>query len=309
MGVPVHQEERPMQSHHDRYDYSPIVSRPDYDWPEGKRLAFYIGLNIEHFTFGEGLGHTPTMAGRPTDHRHHAWREYGVRVGVWRIFDLLDELKLPACHLVNSTVCEHYPQIIERIAARGDEIVGHGRTNSESQGDLAEGDEAALIGEVTETIEAHHGTRPLGWMGPWISESAVTPDLLKEDGYTYVMDWPCDDQPIWMRTRSGPILNVPYPVELNDAPALLNRHHTAEQFQRMIIDQFDQMLALSRQQPLVCGISLHTFIMGQPFRLAQLRAALEYVVGHKEAENVWFTRPGEIARHVAALPTGTVPGG
>jgi peptidoglycan/xylan/chitin deacetylase (PgdA/CDA1 family) len=216
---------------------------------------------------------------------------------------------LPAGHLVNSTVCEHYPQIIERIGTRGDEIVGHGRTNSESQGDLWEGDEAALIHEATETIARHHGTRPLGWMGPWISESAMTPDLLKEDGYTYVMDWPCDDQPIWMRTRSGPILNVPYSVELNDVPALLRRQHTAEQFLRMIVDQFDQLLASSQKQPLVCGVSLHTFVMGQPFRLVQLRAALEHVVGHKDADKVWFTRPGDIARHVVSLPAGTVPGG
>ncbi|MDP6883436.1 MAG: hypothetical protein QF830_04810, partial [Rhodospirillales bacterium] len=113
-----------MQSHHDRYDYSPIVSRPDYDWPEGKRLAFYIGLNIEHFVFGKGLGHTPTAAGRPTDQRHHSWREYGLRVGVWRIFDLLDELKLPACHLVNSMVCDNYPQIIERIGEDRTRVIG-----------------------------------------------------------------------------------------------------------------------------------------------------------------------------------------
>ena len=97
-----------MADDHDRYDYSPIVERPDYDWPEGKRLAFYVAVNIEHFHFGKGLGHT-SAAGSPTDQRSYAWRDYGNRVGVWWIFDLLDELGWPACHLVNASVCERYP--------------------------------------------------------------------------------------------------------------------------------------------------------------------------------------------------------
>ncbi|MSO54120.1 MAG: polysaccharide deacetylase, partial [Rhodospirillales bacterium] len=128
---------------HNRYDYSAIVDRADYDWPDGKRLAVYIGLNIEDFAFGQGLGHAPTPTASPNDQRSHAWREYGLRVGVWRLFDLLDELGLPACHLVNSTIAADYPPIVAKIAARGDEIIGHGRTNSETQGDLAEADEAA----------------------------------------------------------------------------------------------------------------------------------------------------------------------
>jgi hypothetical protein len=143
-------------------------------------------------------------------------------------------------------------------------------------------------------------------MGPWISETRVTPDLLKEAGYSYLMDWPCDDQPFWMRTRSGPILHVPYPVEINDSPAHLNRRHTAADFRQMLTDQFDQMVELSEQQPLVMGLALHTFVVGQPFRLRQLRQALEHIVRHSQAERVWFTRPGAIAAHVLSLPAGTV---
>src|SRR5688572_17140090 len=137
-------------NHHNRYDYSPIIERPDFNWPGGKRLAFYLALNVEDFAFGGTMGHTPTSLGPPPDPRNYAWREYGLRVGIWRIFDLVDELGLPLCHLINSTVYDRCPQIVARIKARGDEIVGHGRTNSERQGDLDEAGEADLIREATD---------------------------------------------------------------------------------------------------------------------------------------------------------------
>ncbi|MDP6174632.1 MAG: polysaccharide deacetylase family protein [Rhodospirillales bacterium] len=295
-------------TYHDRYDYSPITERPDYSWPDGKRLAVHIALNIEHFAFDGTMGHTPTELGPPPDPRNYAWREYGLRVGIWRIFDLLDELKLPACHLTNSTIYDFAPQIMDRARARGDEVVGHGRTNSERQGDLAEEAEAALIREATEYIEKHEGARPKGWMSPWISESAVTPDLLKENGYTYLMNWPADDQPFWMRTRAGPILQVPYHIEINDSPANLSRRHTPGEFADMAMDHFDEMLGLSVDHPLVLGMPLHTFIMGQPFRLKHLRRILGHFANHPERDSIWFTRPADIADHVSRLPKGTLPG-
>jgi len=293
---------------HGRYAYSPITERSDYDWPDDKRLAFFIGLNIEHFSFGEGLGHTTTAPGAQPDVRNHAWRDYGLRVGIWRLFDLFDELGLPASHLVNSAIYDHAPQIMERIRQRGDEIIGHGRTNSETQIDLTEDDERRLIVEASETIERHEGRPPAGWLGPWIAESLVTLDLLKEAGYRYVLDWPCDDQPIWMNTRAGPLLSMPYPLEVNDSPAMLSRRHSAAEFHEMAIDQFEEMLALSEAQPLVCGISLHTFVVGQPYRLRMLRRLLRHIVEHPQAERIWFTRPADIADHIDSLPPGTVPG-
>ena len=294
--------------HHKRFDYSAIVERPDYSWPGGKRLALHVATNIEHFAFGEGIGHTPTEPGPPPDHRNYAWRDYGLRVGVWRILDLLDSLDLPASHLTNSEIYEYAPQIMDRIRKRGDEIVGHGRTNSERQADFDETDEAALIREATEIISKNEGVAPRGWMSPWISESNTTADLLKENGYTYIMNWPCDDQPFWMRTRSGPILQVPYPVEINDSPAMLNRRHTPSDFAEMTIDQFDVMIEECEKQPLVMGLALHTFVVGQPFRFKHLQRILEHFVNHPKRDRVWFTRPGEIADHVAGLPRGTVPG-
>jgi allantoinase len=293
---------------HDRYDYSPIFERPDFDWPGGKRLAFYLALNVEHFSFGGGMGHTPTTLGPPPDPRNYAWRDYGLRVGIWRIFDLAERFGFPLCHLINSSIYERYPQIVARIKERGDEVVGHGRTNSERQADLPEAGEAELIREATAILARAHGAPPDGWMGPWISESAVTPDLLKEAGYSYLLDWPADDQPFWMRTRSGPILSVPYPIEINDSPTMLSRMQSATDFGQMIIDQFEMMLELSEQAPLVCGISLHTFVVGQPFRLAQLRKALIHIAQHPRRDRVWFTRPGSIAAFARSLPSGVIAG-
>jgi allantoinase len=293
--------------YHNRYPYSAIKSRPTYNWPEGKKLALYIGINIEHFAFGTGLGHSVSAELPPPDPRTFAWRDYGNRVGVWRIFDLLDQLGLPAAHLVNSTIFDYAPEILSSIKARGDEIIGHGRTNAERQGQLWEEDEARLIAYVRDQIERHSGQRARGWMGPWMSQSHVTPDLLKEAGFEFLMDWPADDQPLWMKTRSGPLMSVPYPLEINDSPQLLVRRHTAVQFEEMIIEQFEELLDQSEQQPLVCGIALHTMVVGQPYRLRSLRRALQHIVNHPNRDKVWFTRPGEIYDHCAALPAGTMP--
>ncbi|QQS11654.1 MAG: polysaccharide deacetylase family protein [Rhodospirillales bacterium] len=294
--------------YHDRYAYSAIVDRPVYDWPGGKRLAVYIGLNIEHFAYASGIGHALSAELPQPDPRTFAWRDYGNRVGVWRVLELLDQLGLPAAHLCNTSVFDHAPGIVEAIVRRGDEIIGHGRTNAERQGQMWEDDERRLLEYVRDRIAEKAGQKVRGWMGPWMSNSHHTPDLLKESGYAFQMDWPADDQPVWMRTRAGRLLSLPYPLEINDSPQILVRHHSAEQFRDMIVGQFEEMLAQSEKQPLVCGIALHTMIVGQPYRLRALREALRHIVEHPRRDRVWFTRPGAIHDHCAALPAGTIPG-
>jgi allantoinase len=291
---------------HDRYDYVPITKRPVYDWPEGKRLAVFFCSNIEWFAFRAGLGADPSGAPAEQNQRNYAWRDYGNRVGLWHYLDLLDEFGLPGAHNVNSSVLEACPDIVERLNARGDEYVGHGRSNSERQDGLWEADEARLIAEATETVARLSGKRPEGWLGPGLAESRLTPDLLKEAGYHYVMDWPVDDQPIWMRTRAGPLLSVPYPIELNDLPAMVGRHHTGRQFAQMLTDQFDEMLDRSRKYPLVYSVALHPFVIGQPHRLRPFREAVRHIL--EAREEIWLTTPGEIARYCETLPKGTVPG-
>ena len=192
---------------HSRYLYSPITERAVYDWPGGRRLAVYIALNLEWFSFGEGLGAELAPGGPQPDVLNYAWRDYGNRVGVFRLAELFSELKLPVSLLVNADMYTHAPQAVAVFP--GAEIVGHGRSNSERQGTLSENDERALIAETTAEIEKHSGQRPRGWLGPWISQSPLTPDLLQEAGYSYLLDWCHDDQPTWMQTRKGRILSVP----------------------------------------------------------------------------------------------------
>jgi len=293
---------------HGRYEYSAITQRPEYTWPNGKKLALYFALNIEHFAFGAGKGHTLSTELAWPDARNYAWRDYGNRVGFWRILELFENYKLPACHLINTAAFKHCPAVIDAVLERDDEIIGHGRTNSEQQGLLWEEDEKRLIDEVKSTIHARTGAYPQGWMGPWMSQSAVTPDLLKEAGFNYVMDWPCDDQPIWLNTRSGRVLSLPYSFEINDSPQLIARRHTAEEFGQMVIRQFDEMLLQSKKQPLVLGIALHTMIMGQPHRVNVLREILDYICNHKDYHTlVWQTRPRDIYKYCMQLPENCIP--
>jgi allantoinase len=280
--------------HHGRYAYSALPHRPVYDWPGGKRLAVYLALNLEGFDFGRGLGAELAPGGPQPDVLNYAWRDWGNRVGAWRVKDTLDALGLPASVLVNSRLYAHCPGLIEAFRARGDEIVGHGRTNSERQGDLDEAGERALIAEATAILAEQEGQAPKGWLGPWISQSRSTPDLLVEAGYRYLLDWCHDDQPTWFATRDGGrILAVPYPQELNDIPAIVARKETGQQFADALVDAFDEMLERSRNAPLVMGIALHPYIVGQPHRLRPLRRALAHIAAHRD--DIWLTTAGAIA--------------
>ncbi|QFY44922.1 polysaccharide deacetylase family protein [Candidatus Methylospira mobilis] len=290
---------------HNRYDYDPIKGRRVYDWPDATRLAVYIAINVEHFAFGEGLGAELAPGGPQPDILNFAWRDYGNRVGIWRLLDLCDELQLPACGLINSSIYDACPSIPAAFCARGDEIVAHGRSNAERQSVLDEAEERALIDATTATIAMHEGVAPRGWLGPWIAESRSTPDLLKERGYEYLLDWCMDDQPVWLRTRSGPILSIPYPQEINDIPAIAVRRASATEFADMIRDNFAEMYDQAASGPLVMGIALHPYIVGQPYRLRALRPALKEIA--KFREKIWLTRPGDINAHVRQLEPEIAP--
>ncbi len=144
---------------------------------------------------------------------------------------------------MNTVLFEYCPEVLEPILKRGDEIIGHGRTNAEAQGPPVPADEARLLTEVREAIKKHTGQDVRGWMGPWMSQARRRPNCWSDTGYKFVMDWPADDQPVWMKTRSGPLMSVPYPLEINDSPQMLVRRHTAQDFEQMIIEQFEEMLA------------------------------------------------------------------
>ncbi len=295
-----------MLPHHGRYRYSSITSRPDYSWPDGKRLAVYVALNIEAFAFGEGKGSAIAPPDQSLSASVYSWRDYGNRVGIWRLFDMFDELGIPAEAQMNTAIYQEAPDIANRLRQRGDEILGHGETNSDEQGELSEADERAMIERATAAITRHEGAKPTGWMSPWLSNSPVSMDLLQEAGYRYVMDWTMDDQPVWLKTRKGKILSMPYPVEVNDNRALVWFRYSSEDFADMIVDQFDEMLEQSEGQPLVCPISLHPFSIGRPYRMRQFRRAMEHILKHRD--RIWLTRPRDICAHIESLPPGIVPG-
>lgn len=289
-----------------RYEYSALPSRRRYRWPGGQTLAAYLAINVECFAYGTGAGPTltPGMDPPSSEHRKYSWRDYGARVGIFRLLDALAQYELVPSFLLNAYVCRLYPDIVKAIADSGGEVIGHGRTNAEIQGPMWESQEADLIHESTRIVADTFGRPPAGWMSPGATQSPRTLDLLHEAGYRYTLDWPLDDQPVWLQCRSGRILSVPYPIEINDLPAEISRGHTARQFAAMALDHFEEMLAGPADTPTVYALSVHTFISGQPYRLRALREVLERLADARPG--IWFTTPGAIAEHVSGLdPAGS----
>ena len=292
---------------HGRFAYSPIIRRPNWRWPNGAGLAVYIGFNLEHFAFGEGLGANIGPASPQPDVLNYSWREYGNRVGAWRCLELFDALGLPTSAILNTALYDHCPELIAAFVARGDELVGHGHTNAERQASFPAEEERALLAACRARIRAESGEEARGWLSPWISESVATPDLLAETGYAYTLNWCHDDQVTPMATRSGATLwSVPYPQEMNDIPMIVARQMDGKDFAQIIIDNFDEMLEQSARQPLVMGIALHPYIVGQPYRLRHLRRALAHIAAARDAGHIWMTTPGAICDAAVAQASSGV---
>jgi allantoinase len=284
---------------HGRFPFSPITSRANGTWPGGKRLAVYVALNLELYGFGEGLKEDIVPGLGTPDVLNISWNEYGNRVGAWRLLDLFTEVGLTPTLSLNSMLCSAHPEIPRAFAKAGAAIVCHGRTNSESQAGLDEDTERALIEIARDEIAKHSGQPPKGWLGPWIAETERTPDLLHEAGFSYLLDWCMDDQPVWMTTRRGRILSVPYPQELNDSNAIACRRHTATDFADMIVAQYGEMLRQCESQPLVLSVALHAHVAGQPFRIAALRPALRHIAAQNAKS--WVTTSDAIAEAYAGM--------
>jgi len=286
----------------ERFSYSPISRRPKYTWPEGKRLALYLSVNVEHFPYGEPGGPDLDRPTLPWAQRSWLWREYGNRIGAWRLLDLFDELQLPVGVIANTAIYDHCPEVLEAHNRRGDELIAHGRNQVERQIEMSVEQERQMVQEVTRVFTERNGVRPAGWMSPYLTPSANTTDLLSESGYQYCMDWGlCDEQPFWVKSATGRLLAMPYPIELNDQPAIVYRRNTAAEYAEMLVDNFDELLRASVDTPLVYAISVHTFVVGQPYRLARLRRALQHMLDHRE--QIWVALPKDIARHYIGLPS------
>jgi len=277
------------------FDYSPIVDRDPISWPGGARVAFYVGLNVEHFHVDRpSTSLAEATAALVPDPLNFGWRDYGPRVAIWRVMEALDRHGIRASALLNAEVGDRYPQIIEAGRARDWAWVAHGRTNSTLHTGMSVEDERAELADIVATLERTTGRRPRGWLGPGLTETFATPRLLAELGLSYVLDWTNDDQPY--RLNVPGMLSVPYSVELNDLGLFLFKGLTGPDFVQVVKDQFDQLYADSADSGRVMALALHPFVIGQPFRHRYLQQALAYVAGH---EGVWLTTSDEIAAHYA----------
>jgi allantoinase len=290
-----------MLKSHGRYGENPIITRPDFTWPGGRRLAVYVAFGVEAYAFGEGMTENLVPGGTLAhDVLNASWRDYGNRVGAWRLLAMMRKLDMPLTILLNSALYEETPQLCAAFRAAACEIVAHGRSNSDTMAGMSEAEETRYIGDVTQAIARAEGGAPQGWASPWIAETPTTPETLQNAGYRYLLDWCMDDQPCWLSTGHGRLLSVPYSQEINDSSTIIGRMASAAEFADMIVDQFDQLREDSSEQPVVMNVILHSFISGQPFRLRRVQKALAHIATHRE--EVWLTTPGGIADFVYANP-------
>jgi peptidoglycan/xylan/chitin deacetylase (PgdA/CDA1 family) len=273
--------------------YSPITDRPQLRWPNDARVAFYVGLNVEHFEIDRSATNLyPDTAHLVPDPLNYGWRDYGVRVGIWRMIETFDRHGIRPSVLLNSDVAEHYPQIIDAGTERDWAWLAHGKNNSTLQADMTVDEERTYLAEVFAAIEKATGQSPRGWLGPALTETFNTPTLLAELGAQYVLDWTNDDQP-YPLTVPG-MLSVPYSVELNDIGLFVGKSLSGPAFVQIVKDQLDQLYDDSADSGRVMALALHPFVTGQAFRHKYLEQALSYIVDHP---GVWVTTSDEIANH------------
>jgi peptidoglycan/xylan/chitin deacetylase (PgdA/CDA1 family) len=253
-------------------------------------VAFYLGLNIEHYQVDKPstsiFGGTAALAPDPLN---YGWRDYGPRVGIWRMLQSLDRHGVRATALVNSAVCSRYPQIVQAGLDRDWAFVAHGRDNSTLQAGMTREDERAYLAEVVDTIEAATGRRPRGWLGPALTETFETPSLLAELGLQYTLDWANDEQPYELAVPG--MYSVPYSIELNDVTLFVTKSFTGPEFLQAVRDQLDQLYDDSAESGRVMALCVHPFSVGQPFRHRYFDQALEYIAGHA---GVWLATSDEI---------------
>lgn len=274
----------------DRVVYSPIVTRPPLRWPDGNRIAVYVVPNVEFYDYlPPPSPHRDPWPRMPhPDVLGYGIRDYGNRVGLWRLFELLDHHGIRGTASLNLAVFDHFPEILEACEKRRWDYMGHGVYNTRYLYGLPEDQERAIITDCVDSLRRHTGKHLAGWLSPALTFTVNTPDLVAEAGITYYCDWLHDDQPFPMRTRSGRLISLPYSMDVNDT-VLHRQGHEADEFCRMIKDQFD---TLYREGGRVLCIAVHPYVIGQPHRLRHLDEALRHIRAH---DRVWMTTGREIA--------------
>jgi len=261
------------------FPYQAIVDRPKVTWPNGARVAVWVIPNIEHF-------HLELGPSAP-DVRNISRRDYGNRVGVWRLMEVMEKHRVRGTVALNGEVARHYPRIMQEVGRLKWELMGHGLTNSSMLTGLGKDDEKSVIVQTRQMIE-EQGQRMRGWLGPGLTETWNTLDLLREHGVEYVCDWVNDDLPY--RMNNG-LYAIPYSIELNDMPLFNMPSIDIEDFHRRICETFDVLYEEGGRNGRVMGIALHPFLIGVPHRIRYLDKALAHIAAH---DKVWFALGSEI---------------
>lgn len=276
-----------------RYKYSPIIARKSFKLPHNARVAIWIGINVEHFDIGKvEFGGATSFKVNPPNVFDYSVRDYGNRIGFWRILKMLNKYQIRASLILNSDVCKYYPEIIDYSKKNNWEIIGHGTSNSVLLNGLNEIEERRIIKLTLNSIHKAVGEFPKGWLSPALQETFITPDILAEEGVKYICDWCCDDQPFPMDVKNGTLISLPYSVEINDFKAFIIQNMTAEQYYLMLKEHFDCLYQEGYEQARVMCIGIHPFLIGQPFRIGWFDRIIKYV---KRQNDVWITTGGEIA--------------
>lgn len=271
------------------FSFVPSHEAPKLSWPRGARMAFVIVPNVEFFPLDVRI-----PGARPKIPDVSAWgrRDYGNRVGFFRMADIMARFGMRGTVALNSMVCDYCPQVVERCLELDWELMGHGETNAVLLSDYdSEAESAACIRRTLDRIEAFCGKRPKGWLGPGRQQTWSTLDVIAEEGCTYTFDWDNDDQPVLMDVGGRPIVAMPYGAGVSDLQAFHQMHASPAEFEQMIRDAFDVLYRESADSNRVVGISLHPFIIGLPHRITALERGLDYIRGH---DDVWLATGEEI---------------
>ena len=274
------------------FPYQAIVDRPRVAWPGGARVAVWVIPNVEHFHIEIGS--------QAPDIRNHSRRDYGNRVGVWRIMEVLQKHGLRGTVALNGEVARFYPRIMEEMTKLNWELMGHGLTNSVLLSGLPKDKEIEVIAQARAGIE-QWGQKMRGWLGPGLSETWHTLDLLREHGVEYVCDWVNDDLPY--RMNNG-LYSIPYSIELNDMPLFNMPSIGIDEFYRRICETFDVLYEEGARNGRVMAIALHPFLIGAPHRIRTLDRALSYIAAHG---GVWFATGSEIIEAYRAQESKSEP--
>ena len=281
-----------------RVEYSPIIDRPRIKWPNDARVAFWVSPNIEHYEYlpdFDGLRDPWPRMPYP-DVQQYSYCDYGNRVGFWRMLEPLDKHNIRCTVSLNLAVLEHYPEVAEAMVKRDWDFMSHGIYNTRYLNTYSEDMERDFYKDNIETLKRHTGKQLKGMLGPALSGSEITPDLMADAGLIYHTDWMHDDQPVPIKARSGKLISVPYSVETNDGMVLRN-FCDGNYFEKICKAQFDQLYKEGAVSGRVMCLAIHPFLSGQPHRVKHLDRILEYIMSH---DGVWQTSADEIAEYYIA---------